>query len=163
MLIASSAMWFAAGSAAASAATVKQQGYIPMADGTQLEYTVDLPAATGRFPVAMVYDGYCEGTGGTSCNEPTDGAALLAGGAPRGGLRGARRQRPGHELLDGHVQRLQLPGVARRRGGGRVGRAPGVVERARRPVRRLVPGDHVGRRGGRAAPAPRRGRPVPGE
>jgi hypothetical protein len=42
-----------------------KQGYIPMADGTELEYTVDLPAATGTFPVAMAYAGYCEGANGS--------------------------------------------------------------------------------------------------
>ena len=51
-----------------------------MADGAKLEYTVDLPAATGRFPVAMVYDGYCEGPGGLTCNDPYSAKALLAAG-----------------------------------------------------------------------------------
>ena len=51
-----------------------------MADGTQLEYTVDLPAATGRFPVAMVYDGYCEGAGALTCNDQVNANALLAAG-----------------------------------------------------------------------------------
>jgi uncharacterized protein len=78
LAILSSAAWLAIGAAAAVAAPVEKQGYIPMADGTQLEYTVDLPAGTGQFPVAMVYDGYCEGPGGTRCNEPTHGPALLA-------------------------------------------------------------------------------------
>src|SRR3954451_356814 len=79
-----SAVWLFAGGAVAAAATVEKQGYIPMADGTQLEYTVDLPAGTGQFPVAMVYDGYCEGAGATSCNDSasasrlnTDGYAVL--------------------------------------------------------------------------------------
>ncbi len=51
-----------------------------MADGTQLEYTADLPSAAGRFPVAMVYDGYCEGTGATNCNDSATASALLARG-----------------------------------------------------------------------------------
>src|SRR3954447_14806575 len=72
-----SAVWLSAG---ASATTVKKQGYIPMADGTQLEYTVDLPDAAGRFPVAMVYDGYCEGAGATNCNDSATASALLARG-----------------------------------------------------------------------------------
>jgi predicted acyl esterase len=58
-----SAAWLAIGSTAATAAPVEKQGYIPMADGTQLEYTVNVPDDTGRLPVAMVYDGYCEGPG----------------------------------------------------------------------------------------------------
>src|SRR4051812_40288134 len=65
---------------AAVAAPVEKQGSIPMADGTQLEYTVDLPAHSGRFPVAMVYDGYCEGAGATTCNDAATASALLARG-----------------------------------------------------------------------------------
>lgn len=68
------------GPSATAAAAVQHQGYVPMADGAQLEYTVDLPAGTGRFPVALVYDGYCEGTGPLTCNDPTSAAALLAAG-----------------------------------------------------------------------------------
>ncbi|HKN94840.1 MAG TPA: CocE/NonD family hydrolase, partial [Thermoleophilaceae bacterium] len=79
-LILCGAVWLFAGASAASAATVEKQGYIPMADGTQLEYTVDLPAATGQFPVAMVYDGYCEGAGPLTCNDVTAANALLAQG-----------------------------------------------------------------------------------
>ncbi len=75
-----SAAWLSAGSTVAAAATVEEQGYIPMADGAKLEYTVDLPAAAGRFPVAMVYDGYCEGAGALTCNDPTSASALLAAG-----------------------------------------------------------------------------------
>src|SRR3954462_11634952 len=78
--IVSSAAWLSIGVGAASAAPAKQQGYIPMADGAQLEYTVDLPAGTGRFPVAMVYDGYCEGAGATTCNDVPNATALLAAG-----------------------------------------------------------------------------------
>src|SRR3954467_351279 len=75
-----SAALLAAGPSVAAAATVAKQGYIPMADGTQLEYTVDLPAGTGRFPVAMVYDGYCEGSGALSCNDSINATALLKAG-----------------------------------------------------------------------------------
>jgi putative CocE/NonD family hydrolase len=79
-LIALSFVGLTAGAAAASAATTaSKQGYIPLADGTQLEYTVELPAATGRFPVALTYAGYCEGAS-WSCNEPDSAPALLAAG-----------------------------------------------------------------------------------
>jgi hypothetical protein len=78
-LILLSAVWLSLGSAAAAASTVQKQGYIPMADGTQLEYTVDLPASTGRFPVALQYAGYCEGTS-PDCNAPNSTPALLAAG-----------------------------------------------------------------------------------
>jgi uncharacterized protein len=79
LLILVSAVWLSAGSAVAAAATVQEQGYIPMADGTQMEYTVELPDATGKFPVALTYAGYCEGTNAT-CNAPDSSPALLAAG-----------------------------------------------------------------------------------
>jgi uncharacterized protein len=79
VLILSCGLCLGAGAAVAAAATVQKQGYIPMTDGTQLEYTVELPAATGQFPVAMAYAGYCEGADAT-CNDPTSAAALLAAG-----------------------------------------------------------------------------------
>src|SRR3954454_15711556 len=80
LLIVLGALWLFAGGAVAAAAPVEKQGYIPMADGTQLEYTVDLPAGTGQFPVAMVYDGYCEGAGALSCNDVASSTALLGAG-----------------------------------------------------------------------------------
>jgi putative CocE/NonD family hydrolase len=49
-------------------ASVEQWGYIPV-EGAQLRYTVILPEAEGRFPVALVYDGYCEGTAPFACND----------------------------------------------------------------------------------------------
>jgi uncharacterized protein len=74
-----SAVWLAAGSSVAAAATVQKQGYIPMADGTQLAYTVELPAGAGRFPVALAYAGYCEGSD-AQCNDATNATALLTAG-----------------------------------------------------------------------------------
>ncbi len=73
------ALWLLVGSAAAATTTVQKQGYIRMADGTRLAYTVDLPGSKGRFPVALAYAGYCEGSS-TSCNDATNAAALLAAG-----------------------------------------------------------------------------------
>lgn len=70
----------ATSTAAARHTTVARQGYIPMADGTKLEYTVDIPSAHGRYPVAMVYDGYCEGPGALACNDVASAHALLAAG-----------------------------------------------------------------------------------
>jgi putative CocE/NonD family hydrolase len=64
---------------AAAAGSVQKQGYITLSDGTKLEYTVALPAAHGRFPVALVYDGYCEGAGPLTCNDRQLSAALLKG------------------------------------------------------------------------------------
>ncbi len=78
LVIALSALTLSVGASAASAAT-QEQGYVPMADGTQLEYTVELPGATGKFPVALTYAGYCEGAVWT-CNETDSAPALLAAG-----------------------------------------------------------------------------------
>lgn len=69
-----------AGQAAVAAGAVQKQGYLTVKDGTKLEYTVDLPAASGRFPVALVYDGYCEGAGPMSCNDTQTAPALLKAG-----------------------------------------------------------------------------------
>jgi uncharacterized protein len=66
--------------AQAQAAPVQTTGYITMSDGVKLRYAVDLPAAAGRFPVALKYDGYCEGTAPMTCNEGQDASALLAAG-----------------------------------------------------------------------------------
>src|SRR3954451_7858633 len=74
------ALWCVAWCAQAQAAAVQESGYITMSDGAKLRYAVELPAATGRFPVAMKYDGYCEGTNPMSCNEGQDSSALLAAG-----------------------------------------------------------------------------------
>ncbi|HWA65819.1 MAG TPA: CocE/NonD family hydrolase [Mycobacteriales bacterium] len=59
--------------------TVAIQGFIPV-PGAKLEYTVDLPSATGKYPTAMVYDGYCEGPGALACNDVASAHALLAAG-----------------------------------------------------------------------------------
>jgi putative CocE/NonD family hydrolase len=76
------ALLFVAWCAGAQAAAVKKTGYITMSDGVKLRYAVVLPAAAGRFPVAMKYDGYCEGTDPMTCNEGQShqAAALLAAG-----------------------------------------------------------------------------------
>ncbi|HEV3229006.1 MAG TPA: hypothetical protein VGY97_06000, partial [Solirubrobacteraceae bacterium] len=58
--------------AQAQAAPVQTTGYITMSDGVKLRYTVVLPAASGRFPVALKYDGYCEGTNPMTCNGTED-------------------------------------------------------------------------------------------
>src|SRR3954454_15038286 len=70
------ALWLAA----PAQASVDRWGYIPLADGTQLRYTVTLPAAEGRFPVALDYDGYCEGTGATRSNDVDMATKLVSAG-----------------------------------------------------------------------------------
>ncbi|HET8616945.1 MAG TPA: CocE/NonD family hydrolase [Actinomycetales bacterium] len=69
----------AAGPTMAASAPVQKQGYITMTDGTKLAYAVELPSGSGRFPVAMAYAGYCEGSDPT-CNDATNAAALVAAG-----------------------------------------------------------------------------------
>lgn len=45
----------------------RETGYFSASDGTQLRYSVLLPAKSGRFPVALIYSGYDTGSiGGTS-------------------------------------------------------------------------------------------------
>lgn len=63
-----------------SAASSELHGYVAMADGTPLKYTVNLPGSGGRFPVALIYDAYCEGDGPLTCSDPVAAAALLAHG-----------------------------------------------------------------------------------
>ncbi|HVX19540.1 MAG TPA: CocE/NonD family hydrolase [Acidimicrobiales bacterium] len=70
----------AARSTTAAPTGVTKSGYITMTDGVKLRYTVVLPKARGRFPVALKYDGYCEGTSPMTCNEGHDAEALLAAG-----------------------------------------------------------------------------------
>ena len=69
---------FLAWCAHAQAAAVQKTGYITMSDGVKLRYAVELPAVRGRFPVALKYDGYCEGTDPMGCNGTTDSSGLLA-------------------------------------------------------------------------------------
>jgi putative CocE/NonD family hydrolase len=66
--------------ASAAPGPAQKQGYIPLKDGVKLSYTVDLPSRSGRFPVALVYDGYCEGAGPLSCNDTQTAPALLKAG-----------------------------------------------------------------------------------
>ena len=61
-------IWAVSG-AVAQAAPVTKFGYIEMSDGVKLRYAAVLPDKAGRFPVAMKYDGYCEGTNPITCNE----------------------------------------------------------------------------------------------
>jgi uncharacterized protein len=53
-----SAVWLCNGAGSAAAASVTQHGYLKAPDGAELNYTVVLPSAQGRFPTVLVYDGY---------------------------------------------------------------------------------------------------------
>lgn len=62
---------------------VRRTGYLTVADGTRLKWTVLLPRATGRFPVLMQYEGYLAGSYPHRVEEPfadqmlQDGYAIL--------------------------------------------------------------------------------------
>lgn len=58
MLVALVALLAPVGSARAA---VVQHGYLPLDDGTKLNYTLTLPSTTGRFPVILQYDPYAAG------------------------------------------------------------------------------------------------------
>jgi putative CocE/NonD family hydrolase len=47
--------------AAAAHASVVEHGYLPLPDGTRLNYTLTRPSAAGRFPVVLKYDPYIAG------------------------------------------------------------------------------------------------------
>lgn len=55
-------------------------GYVTMADGTELRYTVFLPAATGSFPTLMQLDAYAAGTNPYENGQNAFGARMLAKG-----------------------------------------------------------------------------------
>ena len=52
---------FALAAPAAAQAVVVKTGYLPLPDGTQLNYTLTLPSATGHYPVLLEYDPYAAG------------------------------------------------------------------------------------------------------
>jgi hypothetical protein len=47
--------------AGVAGATVVEHGYLPLNDGTLVNYTLTLPQATGHFPVVVQYDPYAAG------------------------------------------------------------------------------------------------------
>lgn len=68
---------------------VRQTGYLAVADGTRLKWTVLLPQETGRFPVLMQYEGYLAGSFPHRVNGPFADRMLQAGYAILGvSLRG---------------------------------------------------------------------------
>src|SRR4051812_30005555 len=72
VLVAAASLLVGAPAAAQASPWAKRTwGYLTTPDGGQLRYSVLLPQATGRFPVALKYDGYDAGTIG--------GAAYQAG------------------------------------------------------------------------------------
>jgi putative CocE/NonD family hydrolase len=59
---------------------VTERGYITMPDGVQLAYAVDLPAPSGRFPVAVNYAAYSNTEDPTSVTDNALAKKLLADG-----------------------------------------------------------------------------------
>lgn len=66
--------------AAAQTQPYSEGGYIEMPDGVTLKYRLYLPSDGGRYPVALIYDGYCEGSDPLTCNDPIMARALLEAG-----------------------------------------------------------------------------------
>jgi len=51
------------GRAGPASSPITTAGYIAMADGVTLHYTLVRPSTTGRFPVLFIYDDYGAGEG----------------------------------------------------------------------------------------------------
>jgi uncharacterized protein len=64
----------------ASAQASDRAGYITVAGGVKLAYDLTLPAAKGRFPVALEYDDYGVGEDNDADNSGSDAGDLLAAG-----------------------------------------------------------------------------------
>lgn len=69
-----------AGTPAPATAGVSRTGYITLPGGIKLAYDLTLPAASGRFPVALEYDYYSAGANNSAENPQSDAGQLLAAG-----------------------------------------------------------------------------------
>ena len=69
-----------AGTAATAGASTSWTGYIPISRGVKLAYDLTLPAAVGRFPVALEYNDYTAGTDNSAETPGSDAGDLLAAG-----------------------------------------------------------------------------------
>ena len=61
-------------------ASVNRTGYLTVSGGVKLAYDLTLPAASGRFPVALEYDHYTVGSDNGAEVAGTDAGDLLAAG-----------------------------------------------------------------------------------
>jgi putative CocE/NonD family hydrolase len=66
--------------ATATGTSTSRQGYISIAGGVKLAYDLTLPAAVGRFPVALEYNDYTAGTDNSAEVPGSDAGDLLAAG-----------------------------------------------------------------------------------
>lgn len=91
LLLLVSQLWLAMAQAApvTAATAVRKTGYLTVADGTRLKWTVLLPQESGKFPVLMQYEGYLAGSFPHRVNGPFADEMLQAGYAILGvSLRG---------------------------------------------------------------------------
>lgn len=65
-----------------AAASVVERGYLPLSDGTLLNYTVTRPDGAGIYPVLITYDGY--GAGSSSDPSWNDAGYIMLGVNMRG-------------------------------------------------------------------------------
>jgi hypothetical protein len=65
-------------------ASVNRTGYITIPGGVKLAYDLTLPAATGRFPVALEYNDYTSGADNSAGQPGSDAGDLLAAAAQAG-------------------------------------------------------------------------------
>jgi uncharacterized protein len=71
---------YAFGFRSSSGPRVDRTGYITISGGVKLAYDLTLPAATGRFPVALEYDHYSAGEDNSSSQTGSDANRLLEAG-----------------------------------------------------------------------------------
>src|SRR5215472_18335684 len=68
------------GRAAGAGPSVNRTGYVTISGGVKLAYDLTLPAASGRFPVALEYDHYTVGSDNVASQAGSDAGDLLAAG-----------------------------------------------------------------------------------
>jgi uncharacterized protein len=80
VLVGDLAISLASCSGSSATAGVSRTGYITISGGVKLAYDLTLPAASGRFPVALEYDHYLVGSDNGAEVSGTDAGDLLAAG-----------------------------------------------------------------------------------
>lgn len=80
VLVADLGVSLASCDSSSASAGVNRTGYITISGGVKLAYDLTLPAASGRFPVALEYDDYTVGTDNGAEVPGTDAGRLLAAG-----------------------------------------------------------------------------------
>jgi predicted acyl esterase len=70
--------------AARAGGPVSRYGYLTTRDGARLRYTVELPDATGRFPVALIFSVYTDDVGPTGGYPPAESGVIAQALLDRG-------------------------------------------------------------------------------